>query len=492
MNLIDRIAATISPAWAVSRHVARYRLERLYEAAKSSPRHTARTGGQSGDGVMDHARNKLTYNARYLDENHDLVTGMLSDLAQQATTARIEPMVRRRDGTLNEEVNNVLSTRFATWADHAESTGALGWSDMCFLSGLSWLRDGEVFGHRLLGADFDYRTDIPLALELLESDFLPFDKYGRDPAIIHGVEKDSAGRAVAFHFAESHPGDSTVPGSVRGISPSPVRVAADRISHLKIVRRIGQTRGVSLLHPLLRRLEDIKDYEESERIAARVAADLCAVIIRGAEFGAQTVGTQTNERPMNFQAGMIFDGVPGDDVRMLGSQRPNPALEDYRKGQLRAAVAGAGASYSTTARDYDGSYSSQRQELVENNFRYRRLRQSFAAQFLRPLWRDFVRATVLAGFLPARGLDPSTLFKAEISSGQIPWIDKQKEVKADREAVEAGFTSRWQVIRERGGDPRKVDAERETDTQPGAPAAPATSSPDDDAGDDQKRTLRAV
>ena len=46
----------------------------------------------------------------------------------------------------------------------------------------------------------------------------------------------------------------------------------------------------------------------------------------------------------------------------------------------------------------------------------------------------------------------------------LPWVDPKKEIEADKLAVEAGFKSRPQVIRERGGDPAAVDKERENDT----------------------------
>jgi len=47
-------------------------------------------------------------------------------------------------------------------------------------------------------------------------------------------------------------------------------------------------------------------------------------------------------------------------------------------------------------------------------------------------------------------VDRSTLFAADFRGPTILWIDPLKEVKADVEAVEAGFKSRSQVIRERG------------------------------------------
>ena len=61
---------------------------------------------------------------------------------------------------------------------------------------------------------------------------------------------------------------------------------------------------------------------------------------------------------MKFAPGMIFDDLsPGESVETIDSTRPNPGLEAFRQGQLRAVSAGLGTSYSTLARDYNGTYS---------------------------------------------------------------------------------------------------------------------------------------
>lgn len=45
---------------------------------------------------------------------------------------------------------------------------------------------------------------------------------------------------------------------------------------------------------------------------------------------------------------------------MVKSDRPNPNLQSFRNGQLRAVAAGSRGSYSSISRDYDGTYSAQR------------------------------------------------------------------------------------------------------------------------------------
>src|SRR3546814_16911546 len=64
---------------------------------------------------------------------------------------------------------------------------------------------------------------------------------------------------------------------------------------------------------------------------------------------------------------MVFDDLrPGESISTIDSNRPNPNLEIYRNGQLRAIAAPMRISFSTLSKNYNGTYSAQRQELVEN------------------------------------------------------------------------------------------------------------------------------
>ncbi len=58
-------------------------------------------------------------------------------------------------------------------------------------------------------------------------------------------------------------------------------VDAERMLHLKFVRRLHQMRGTSLLSGVLIRLSALKDYEDYELTAARIAAALGMYIRKG-------------------------------------------------------------------------------------------------------------------------------------------------------------------------------------------------------------------
>lgn len=490
---LDQVIAWAFPGWAIRRAAARWHLERLYDAAQVSPRRRQPTDQRSGDAVVDQASWKLRAWARHLEQNVDLIAGLLEVLATQASAITIEPQVRRRSGELHEEANRALAD---LWEEHREGldvAGELGWSDLVFLVALSWLRDGEVLVDHLERADLPggYRTRLPYQVRILEADYLPFDLVDASKRIVHGVEKDAAGRAVRYHLYPEHPGSTLHTTAIVRLGDL-VAIDAERISHLKRVRRAGQTRGVTCLAPVITRVDDLRDYEESERIAARLAASMCAAITRPMGSSPVTdVDTKTGERKFPFQAGMLFDGLlPGEEVTLIDPKRPAAQAGDWRALQVRSIAAGTGANASTTMRDYNGTYSSQRQELVENTFHVRRrLQAPLVSRLLRPIWQRFSRTAILDGLVPLVGVDPASLTAAAYNMGAIPWIDMLKEVQAEAAAVNAGFKSRAQVIREHDGDPMKVDAELDRDTfEPRQGSAPADQggAPPADQVDDQE------
>jgi len=503
VDALTRILAMLSPGWAASRIAGQARLvaaKRLYEATKITAQRPRRGGPQAADAVVDGARGSMREFARHLDENCDLAIGVLDDLVTNivGAGAGIEPMAWR--GPEREPVvklNQELSDLWNEFWMAPEVTGELSGPDVERLLCRSWLRDGEVFGQHVIAPRAPYATRIPYALELLESDFLPFDLTRPNDRVTHGVQKDGWNRPVGYWFSKTHPGSQTFNLQSSELTWKP----ADSIMHLKFVRRLHQTRGVSIFHGVLTRLDDLKDYEESERIAARVAAALTAYIKRDIGLAAEAVvagedSEATSGRSFDMQPGLVFDGLlPGEDVGTIDSKRPNPNLEQFRNAMLRAVAAGTGTRFSSIAKNYNGTYSAQRQELVEAVTHYRRLFDYLRSRFYLPVWQRFVDSCRLAGLvrIPA-GVDQASLYRPEVRPPNMPWIDPLKEIKAYQGMVESGFRSRHQVIRDLGSDPATVDAQLEADpldirpapkqVEMMGPVAEAPEAPDDDESED--------
>ena len=434
---------------------------RYYESVLPSGYHPRRGGPQSADTVMERARNRLRDHARWLDENHDLAVGILDDLVLNivGSGVGIEPATEDRRGQPLHALNRQLRDLWADFWEFPETSGELPGSEVERLICRSWLRDGEMFIRHVVGhPSLRYKSRIPYVLELLEADFVPYD-YTADNAT-HGVIKDEWGQPTGYVVYRQHPGE------LHGKSTLETRIIpAEFMTHLKLVKRLHQTRGVSVFHAVLSRLGDIKDYEESERIAARIAAAFTGFIKRNGDYDPSAVDPETGRRTFEMSPGMVFDDLaPGEDVGTIRSDRPNSGLEPFRDSQMRAVAAGTRTRFSSVSRNYNGTYSAQRQELVEGNVGYRAYFSYLRTRLYRQIWRRTVDTAILSGTLKLpRALNPATLYTPEIRQPAIPWIDPEREAAAYEKFIAMGVKSRVQIIRDIGGDPALVDAQLAAD-----------------------------
>lgn len=464
MNAVDKLVSWFSPEAGLRRMQAR-KIMSYYEAARPSRtrkfrRDTAGPNIQTAQGAV-----AIRTQARHLAQNHDIARGILQTLVNNIVGPKgigIEPQPRRLDGSIHEEYAKLLLEVWRDWVRWPDVTHQYPWGRTQRLTCSTWLRDGEAFAQLLMGPipKLDHGTRVPLSIELFEPDMVPYTL--NDPArgIRQGIELNEWGRPRAYWVHKYHPTDGHVLASSQDLK----RIPTDRILHITNIDRIGQLRGVSLFASVITRLEDIKDYEESERVAAKIAAMLTAYVKRGTPEMLDPESLPRDEqgnilpREIGLEPGAIIDSLQiGEEIGIIDSKRPNPNLVTFRQGQLKALAAGVGASYSSISRDYNGTYSAQRQEMVEQWVHYAALTDEFVGLFVQPVWEAFVKAADLSGVVPKpKDLKEATEDDALFLGQSMPWIDPAKESLAWLRLVRAGFASEVEVMRKRGVNPADV------------------------------------
>lgn len=492
---MERLIRAISPQWALRREVARGQLDRLagvqrlYQAATPSHMRSMPAPSGSGNAAMDHARMRLADWGRHLDENHDMTSGALTILSQMVATQRLVPMLKNRRGIHLEDQSLQLQEHWERWGAQADRTGMDHWNQLSMLMARTWFRDGEVFVVHFLGGE-GHAGPVPYSVRAYEPDYVPFDMVdvrSQRRRVVHGVEIDQDGRPVGYHFYRQHPADSVDQLSFSDT----MRLASGRVTHLRTSRRLGQYRGTSIIAPAVNRISDLFDYEQSEQFAAKVASAVCLQITRDPTFAVDDdfKDQLSGARPFEAQSGMVFnDLAPGEKVEVVDTSRPNPELGTHRKNMARAASVGMQISYSSFTHDYDGSYSSQRQDLVESRQAYRVPQDQWRCGALTPIYQRFVTALQLAEpgeSMSFRGVDPRSLFDFDLIPPEVPWIQPLQEAKADTEVINNGTESRQGIMRKRGARPERVDRERSADGLQSETMADAFGETSDEESDDE-------
>lgn len=464
LNWLDRLIEPWSPRLALKRLHARAALA-SYEAATPSRLRKFRRDTSGPNRLAEKSAVALRTQMRYLERNHDITKGSLDVLVNNTVGPNgigVEFQPRKLDGSIHDVYAKQLAEAYEDWQHRPEVTHRRDWQNVQRTVARTKFRDGECFAQRISGplASLDHGTRVPYSLELMESDLVPYEFSDLASNTINGCERNEWGRVRAWHVYKRHPGELVGLPTIGDLK----RIPAERMLQVAELHRIGQMRGITPYASVINRIEDIKDYEESERIAAKIAARMGPYIKKLAPSEEGYTGPTTDAngnvipRTLSWEVGQIYDQLAiGEEIGMIETNRPNPNLITFRSGQLRAFAAGIAASYSSVSRNYEGTYSAQRQELVETFVHYAVHTDDFVGQFNRPVIEDFVTVAHLSGVAPKpRDLKPGSEFDVLYLAPSMPWIDPAKEAIAWLTLVKAGFASEVEVIRKRGMSPEAL------------------------------------
>ena len=221
-----------------------------------------------------------------------------------------------RDPRIRDRVQQL----WLAWTDEADADGLTDFYGLQAMVAREMFVAGECFV-RLRPRRAEDGLLVPLQLQLLQSEMLPFEKTEVLPSgnrIRCGIEFDAIGRRVAYHFRRRHPGDSTDQGAD---IPETVRVPAADVLHIYRPIDAGQIRGLPHIAPAMVRLFLLDQYDDAERdlhmigIATEVHdPGLHVVVVRPSSLGSR-VDLEDRLRP------------PRGEV-LAGVRRPR--LDEYR------------------------------------------------------------------------------------------------------------------------------------------------------------------
>lgn len=381
----------------------------------------------------------------------------------------MQAQVKTARGGLNNGINDEIEALWEEWskAETCHTGGTLHFADIERFCMGQIFETGEIFlrkYYRPFGG-----SSIPFALEVIEPERVidEFQPSAMMPyAVVRmGVESDEFRRPIAYWIRKLHPGEIRY---TAGETDAIERIPADQIIHLRIVDRWPQTRGEPWLHAVARKLNDMDGYSEAEIVAARAGASYMGFIETSENYGdKQTDGS----REISIEPAIVERLAPGEKFTFVNPNRPNSQIDPFIRFMLREIAAGTGPSYESLSKDYSQSnYSSSRLALLDDRDLWREFQLWFIRNFRLPVHREWLQQAVLSGSIQsistvAYAADPRKYDAVRFKPRGWTWIDPEKEVKAYKEAIKAGFTTTTEVIALTGGgrDIEDVLDERERD-----------------------------
>lgn len=368
------------------------------------------------------------------------------------------------DGRLDQVGNDAVEMAFKKWGRRGNCTvdGKHSWLDVQRLAIESLCRDGEVFIVKHRGADFHDS----FALEFLEPDQIDEQKNERlsnGNEIRMGVELNRFKKPVAYHVLTYHPGDYDFSSATK--SAKHVRIPAEKMCHIFMPLRAGQTRGEPWMSPVMSGLKQLGALREAAVINARIGASKMGFFTSPAGDGFVADDLDGNVPIMDAEPGTFHQLPTGVDFTAFDPQYPSNEFDPFHKAVLKGIASGLSVSYTALSNDLEStSYSSIRQGALEERDYYRTVQQFFLDHFVMHVFSYWLGAAMeINSFgIPLAQYDrflESASFRAKAWS----WVDPQKEMNAAVVGMKNGIMSIQDVAAQYGKDVEELFAQIQRD-----------------------------
>lgn len=469
-------AVTGNPAAASIHAAAPRRTRNVFKGAEVSRLYTWAMGPIHPDEELRGDLRLLRQRARRFERDNAWVRRYLG---LQATNVlgpqniRVEPMVRDRQGELDERVNEILRESWRKWCEGPVSAdGTLDYLGLSTLALKSVPRDGEAFSRDLVGSDLNAHG---YAIQLIDPDLVDetySELHGRSGLETRlGIQVDGRGRRVGYWVSRDV--RSGLMGGPRDLVP------ASEMAHHFLPLRTNQMRGVTWLSPVMATLDMLAGYGEAELVAARLAAAKMGFITEDRdaapgesgldeEDGAPTAGVGstgvaglTGDLTLEQLAQIAIpqnalDGTPGSLTELgLGKgftpwdpQHPTTAFADATKMWLRETASGLEISYAAMTGDVSqGSFSSERVERQREQEHYQFLQGWWMGSWSRYYYLRWLKTAILTDALVLPSQDWRLFGAHELIAREWGYVKPLEDAQTAELQVALGINSRTRLTR---------------------------------------------
>ena len=367
-------------------------------------------------------------------------------------------VLQQRGGKRDQRVNNIIEEAWGEWtqSDSCDCAGKYSFHQFEWLAAGALCESGEAI-FRIVRKPFG-NSEVPLALQMIESDLLDEEYDGKtlnkNNEWRNGVEVDEWGRAIRYAILSKHPGDAYYL-DYSANRKLHIFIPAEDIIHLFLPERPGQNRGVPWFHSVMADMHQLQGYEEAAVIRARAGASIMGFIQndQGELIGDDV---ENHQRIQSFEPGTFRYLMPNESVTVPDIDYPSQQYEMFVKNKIRRFATGIGCSFETISKDFsETNYSSSRLSLLEDREHWKFCQKYIIDNFHYRIFKEWLDLAVLSGVIdfPDYASNSKRYCKPRWTPPAQHYVDPLKEIRAYREAEQAGYMTKSQVIAQtNGGD----------------------------------------
>ena len=356
------------------------------------------------------------------------------------------------------------------WAEFGEIgnfdvTGSLSRADIERLVIKSVAMDGEFIAVHRYGSEFPHGYALQI-LDPVTLDARHFERLGNGNNIRHGIEFNTNGKPVAYHFNEV---DERQIGYTQALRPTQ-RIAAEDVLHVFLPERVGQKRGLPWMRTALWRMKMLNGFEDAAITKARLGASAA-----GFFKNPDADPDDAEDLPMEAgEPGQFYD-IGNREFVQWDPQFPSNEFDPFVKAMLRSIASGLKVSYNNLASDLTSvNFSSIRQGALDEREVWKSLQEWLIGQWSKKIFAKWLSVALLnqkvmvpnkGGVMRPLPFEKLDKYKPVAFRGRRwAWIDPNSEMKATELAIGMKLMSRTQAIEDLGRDPEDVWSEIERET----------------------------
>ena len=325
-------------------------------------------------------------------------------------------------------------------------------------------RSNGIYGESYLAHSDDEQPGSPVTLltQVINPQRIPYvavhQKRGRRRL---GIELDGRNRASGYWVRRGHPNDSHEADQREDL------IGKERLLHSFEEVFPGQLRGVPWLSPAMGRLKDLKDFAHAHLTSEQVAACHSAFVKGVTDPMLLAESARKRSDLEDLSPASIQYLSEGEDIVFSDPARPGTTLAPYMQWALHGIAAALRYPYELLCKEFTNNFSGGRLALIDGRVTFKVWQHNMIRSQLRPTWAVFIDQCVYQGafgnlvdilnyeqnrahFLQHQWIPPGW-----------PWVDPEKEVKADILAIEAGLQTETESLAQRGRDFDETLAQRE-------------------------------
>lgn len=276
--------------------------------------------------------------------------------------------------------------------------------------------------------------------------------------IVLGVRLDNDNRHLGYYVRLRHSRGDT--GYIRPDAPSQFVKRVDAIFPA-YRKRQNQTRGIPFLAAALAFYDRTHNWLDYESLAAegnsmlgwKITKEHSVNDLAGAAANEDDETNSTFEQVQKMEPLQVFELRPGEDVQMIGAERPGSNFEPYLITCCRVIGVAIGMPLELVMMDFSRTnYSSARASLGEARRSFRVWQKFADERICRPWYAWQIARGIAAGELPAK----DTLFDFRCQWPAWEYIDPAKSAAGNDLDMRNLIKTPQECIREQGKEPLEV------------------------------------